>query len=118
MPSGPVRDTRGPAAPIWGEKTRAAIGRAAGRYRPRGAMSIRRRALFFPGKMRDYLLAEQAQRMHDLLVCRRTDGAQQDHFVDPHRLVKLDKADALFRCADAEFCALCAHVLRGRLAGM
>src|SRR5215210_5296838 len=66
--------------------------------------------------MRDHLFAEQAQGIEHLLVRRRADGAEQYHLLDPERFVQFDKADALFRRADAELLAAVANLARRRLA--
>src|SRR4051812_17601850 len=66
--------------------------------------------------MRDHLLAEEAQGVEDLLVRCRTDSAEQDHLLDPERLVQFDKAGAVGGSADAELLAAVAHLARGRLA--
>src|SRR5439155_18290966 len=68
--------------------------------------------------MRDDLLAEQAKRVHHLLVPRRPDGAQQKYFLDAESFIHLDKPDAVRRRADTEFAALLAHLPGGRLARM
>src|SRR3954451_1310187 len=65
--------------------------------------------------MRDHLLAKQAQGVEHLLVRCRTDGAQQDHLLDPERLVQFDKAGAVGGSADAELLAAIAHLARGWL---
>src|SRR5437764_6595216 len=68
--------------------------------------------------MWDNISAEEADRMQHLVMLRRADCAQQNGFLDPKGLVKFEKPDAFFGCADAEFCALFAHLLGCRLAGM
>src|SRR5712691_12863703 len=68
--------------------------------------------------MRDDLFAEEADRVEHLLVLGRPDGAEEEDFLDPERLVHLKKADAVLGRADAEFAALFAHLLGRRLAGV
>src|SRR5262249_185222 len=68
--------------------------------------------------MRDHLFAQKTDRVHDLLMRRRTDPAQQDHLFDRLSLIDLDKLDAFLGGADAEFFALFAHFGGRRLAGM
>src|SRR6266446_70756 len=72
-----------------------------------------------PGpEVRDDVLAEEAEGVEHLLVLRRPDRAQQNHFLDAERFVELEKADAVRGRADAEFCALLADLLRRGLARM
>src|ERR1700730_6793903 len=72
-----------------------------------------------PGlEVRDDLFAEEAESVQHLLVLRWPDGAQQNDLLDAEGLVELEKADAVFGRADAEFGALLAHFLRCRLARM
>ena len=56
--------------------------------------------------------------MEHLAVLRRSDGAQQDRFLDAHRFVQLEKPDALRRRADAECRALLTHFAGRRLTRM
>src|ERR1700726_4798437 len=70
--------------------------------RSSGARLLRR-------EMRDHLFAQKADRVHDLLMRRRADRAQQDHLFNAHCLINLDKADAFPGGADAELCALFAY---------
>src|SRR4051812_16725332 len=78
--------------------------------------SIRRGPLLLGAEMRDHLFAEQAQGVEHLFVRCRTDGAEQDHLLDPERFVQLDEADALGRRANAELLAAVAHLARRRFA--
>jgi hypothetical protein len=61
--------------------------------------------------MRNYLLAKEANGIENLLMLRRSDGTQQKHFLDTQGFVHFEKPDAVRRRADAEFCALFAHLL-------
>ena len=49
-------------------------------------------------KIRNDLLAEEANGVAHLLMPRRADRAQQEHFLDAKRLVNFEKADAFRRC--------------------
>src|SRR5262249_40190829 len=69
-------------------------------------------------EVRDDLLAEKAKSVEHLLVPRRPDGAEQNGLLDPQTLVEFEKPDAVRRRADAELCALLAHLLRSRLTRM
>src|ERR1041385_9216350 len=80
------------------------------------SLLFRRSAPFLALEMRDHLLAEQAVGVEHLLMRRRAYRTEKSHLLDPHRLVQLDKADALIGRADAELGALLAHLLGRRLA--
>src|SRR5271169_3757286 len=57
-------------------------------------------------EVRDHLLAELADRVHHLLMPRRTDGAEHEDLFDPEHFIQFEKANALGRRTDAERGAL------------